>query len=220
MANVEKIHFKNGDAPVGAGINAAYDDLETEASNVDSSNTASSWMTLKHISNAAFQFNRLDKYTNDTSATTSYNSTSYTTIAQGGVDAEIVYSSFFPDNSQITRFCASGLVSTVTLATDNDEANYYAFRLLLTYDDGAGDVTATIGEWGYSFSARSLNTNSASLLADPIQFQTFQFSTLVRYDGTSGDREYKKITLQVKVNDATNTVGITRHQVFSISAKR
>ncbi len=222
MSTVSKKHFANGDAATAAELNSPYDDLETASSAIDDGNTASSWMTIKHIDNSTNQCNRLDKYSNNTNSPVAYNNTAYVTINQGGADAVIIYTGFFPQNAETTRFSASGLVPSITLNSDLGLSNYYAFRMLLTYSDGGGpDQTLTLQEWGYSFSPRSRITNDSTGVGSSgnIQYQTFQFSTLLRHDGPTDNREYKKVELQVKVQDAGNTVNITRHQLFSISGK-
>ncbi len=224
---ITKKHHRPGGSPTAAELNTPYDELVSAS--VTDVNTASGWMTLDHIATGK-QCNRLFDYTNDTQVTTNYNNISYATISQGGADAELPFTSFEPLSSEMTRFCASGLVTTSTVAKEYDDSllagkgrpNYYAFRLLLTYRDSGSalDQTINLGEWGYSFTPRSRTTQRASgTSAGNIQYQTFQFSKCLRYDGVSGFREYKKVELQVKVYDNANTVGISRHQLFAISAQ-
>jgi hypothetical protein len=220
MSDVSKTHFVQGTTPTAATLNAAYTSLVTEASNVDDDNTASSWMTLDHIDTSATQCNILEKYTNDTTSTATMSSTSYVTVSIGGAPAEINFTNFFPVQNESTRFAASGLVRGISVADDIGNNNYYAFRLLLTYEDNGGaPTTQVIGEWGYSLTARSLATTLNSGTGDQIQFQTFQFSAVRRYNGAAGVREYTKLELQGKVNFATNTFNVGRHQLFAISAR-
>ncbi len=221
MPIVGKKKFVNGEVASASDLNQSYDDLETASSSVDDSNTASSWMTMAHIENATKQCNRFDSYKNDANVTTNFNNTSYVTIAPGGMPAEIGYTGFQPQQYEATRFCASGLVSIITAAVELGLSNYYAFRLLLTYSDNGGPAsTLTLGEWGYSFTPRARVTiRTTGTTAGDIQYQTFQFSTVHRNDQATGVRQYLKVELQVKVNDNANSVGVTRHQIFSISGR-
>lgn len=217
---VSKKHYEQGTIPTAAELNQPYTDLATESASVDEENTASGWATVAHFDTSAQQCNRLYKYVNETTGTVTISGTSYATVSIGGLAAEIDLTGFEPDQYEATRFCASGLIRQTSITNDNDDDNYYAFRLLLTYNDGAGDVTETIGEWGYSLTNRALTTELTGVTGDQIQYQTFQFSAVRRYDGATGTREYKKIELQCKVNLGTNSVNVSRHQIFVISGRR
>lgn len=226
MGIANKQHFNEGDIPTAAQLNAGYDSLQTQSAQINDNNTASGWITARHIYNAAPAANVLKSYMNPTTTLTAYNSTTYTTISQGGNPCEITLG-YQPNQWEITRFSASGLVGTLICNTTYDyvganvgKPNYYAFRMLLTYDAGAGDVTETIGEWGYSFTPQSRLISDTTPgnygELNPIQWQTFQFSTLRQHNGASGAVTYKKVELQIKVFDNTNTVRIARHQIFAI----
>lgn len=226
MGIANKQHFNEGDIPTAAQLNAGYDSLQTQSAQINDNNTASGWITARHIYNAAPAANVLKSYLNPTTTLTAYNSTTYTTISQGGNPCEVTLG-YQPNQWEITRFSASGLVGTLICNTTYDyvganvgKPNYYAFRMLLTYDAGAGDVTETIGEWGYSFTPQSRLISDTTPgnygELNPIQWQTFQFSTLRQHNGASGAVTYKKVELQIKVFDNTNTVRIARHQIFAI----
>lgn len=226
MGIANKQHFNEGDIPTAAQLNAGYDSLQTQSAQINDNNTASGWITARHIYNAAPAANVLKSYMNPTTTLTAYNSTTYTTISQGGNPCEVTLG-YQPNQWEITRFSASGLVGTLICNTTYDyvganvgKPNYYAFRMLLTYDAGAGDVTETLGEWGYSFTPQSRLISDTTPgnygELNPIQWQTFQFSTLRQHNGASGAVTYKKVELQIKVFDNTNTVRIARHQIFAI----
>lgn len=226
MGIANKQHFNEGDIPTAAQLNAGYDSLQTQSAQINDNNTASGWITARHIYNAAPAANVLKSYMNPTTTLTAYNSTTYTTISQGGNPCEATLG-YQPNQWEITRFSASGLVGTLICNTTYDyvganvgKPNYYAFRMLLTYDAGAGDVTETIGEWGYSFTPQSRLISDTTPgnygELNPIQWQTFQFSTLRQHNGASGAVTYKKVELQIKVFDNTNTVRIARHQIFAV----
>lgn len=226
MGIANKQHFNEGDIPTAAQLNAGYDSLQTQSAQINDNNTASGWITARHIYNAAPAANVIKSYINPTTTLTAYNSTTYTTISQGGNPCEVTLG-YQPNQWEINRFSASGLVGTLICNTTYDYAganvgkpNYYAFRMLLTYDAGAGDVTETIGEWGYSFTPQSRLISDTTPgnygELNPIQWQTFQFSTLRQHNGASGAVTYKKVELQIKVFDNTNTVRIARHQIFAI----
>lgn len=224
MSTVSKTHYQQGNAPTASELNQPYDDLATESATVDETNTASNWATLKHFDTTAQQCNRLYDYTYVGSGIDTINSTSYVTINVSSL-SEIDLTGFFPDANEATRWCASGLIRGTVVAGPNSQdlgaLNYYAFRLLLTYSDGGGpDATTTIGEWGYSFTDRSRVTDQTSGTGDKIQFQTFQFSAVRRFDGTTGNRQYKKLELQAKVNNGSNSISVSRNQIFAISARR
>lgn len=226
MGIANKQHFNEGDIPTAAQLNSGYDSLATQSAAINDNNTASGWITKRHISSAAPAANVLKFYMNPTTTLTAYNSTTYTTISQGGNPCEIVLN-YQPNQWEINRFSMSGLVGTLICNIAYDyvganvgKPNYYAFRMLLTYDAGAGDVTETLGEWGYSFTPQSRiitdTTVSSNGTVNPIQWQTFQASTLRQHNGASGAILYKKVELQIKVFDATNTVRIARHQIFAV----
>jgi hypothetical protein len=224
MANVKKTHYQQGTVPTAAELNAPYDDLATASASVAEDNTASSWATVKHFNTTAQQCNRLYDYAYDGIGVDTINSATYVTV-NVVTASEIDLTGFFPDQYEATRYAASGLVRSVSVAGPNSQdvgaLNYYAFRLLLTYSDGGGaDATTTIGEWGYSLTPRSRVTDLSSGTESEIQFQTFQFSTVRRYDGATGNRQYKKLELQVKLNNNLNSVSISRNQIFAISARR
>ena len=217
--NIAKKHYTQGEVPTATELNAPYDDLATASASVEADNTASNWATIKHFDTSANQCNRLYDFSYTGTSVHTINSTTYTTINVVSL-SEINFSGFFPDADEATRFVASGLVRDTTVGADEGSSNYYAFRLLLTYsDNGGADVTTTIGEWGYSLTARALVTDQSGGIANEIQYQTFQFSAVRRYDGTTGVREYKKIELQCKVNNALNSVDISRNQNFVISGR-
>jgi hypothetical protein len=167
-------------------------------------------------------------YENATTTQTSYNSTSYTTITQGGNPAQITLN-ITPEVGEIIRFTASGIVGDNTVVIDYDYAglpagnkgkpNYYAFRLLLNHTTGGTPGTINLGEWGYSFSTKKSGTldTVGSGVADRINWQTFQFSACWRVDQI---RTLNNVQLQCKVFDNTNTLKIERHQLFALRAKR
>lgn len=223
MSTISKTQYVEGQTPTAAQLNAPYDALASSTINDD--NTASGWITRKHMVSSP-NINSIAFYENPTTSQTTYNNTSYTTITQGGNPAEITMS-VFPEQYEVMRFHACGLTGKHTVSTDYDgslgspnvaKPGYYAFSLLLTYNDGGGDLTQVLGEWGYGFTARGHVTEQSSGTADPINWQTFQFSAYLRYNGAPGAREYKKVELQVKVFDASNSVAITRHQLYALRA--
>ena len=105
--------------------------------------------------------------------------------------------------------------------------NYYAFRLLLTYNDGAGSLTQSLGEWGYSFTSSggdgrfyTVSDGAPENTGNPIGYQTFQFSTCLQYTGTTGVRTYEKIELQCKVYKAVNTLAVQRNNIIAVNCPR
>jgi len=226
-------NFGPGDIATAAELNAPYDDLQTASSNLDSDNTASGWITWRHMASGPTGIavaNALYEYENPTTTQTSYNSTSYTTITQGGNPAQITLN-VTPDVGEVVRFMASGMVGESTIATDYDYAglpagnkgknNYYAFRLLLNHTTGGVPGTTVIGEWGYSFTTKKSGTLTNTIsqpLAGAINWQPFAFSACYR-QSTAG-RVLNSIVLQCKVFINTNTLKIERHELYAIRGKR
>tara|TARA_R110002126_G_scaffold84445_3_gene205198 strand:- start:44 stop:736 length:693 start_codon:yes stop_codon:yes gene_type:complete len=221
--------YEGGDVPTAAGLNAPYDDAATVSNAIAGDNTTTGWLTLKHCNTAAPVANVIYDYANDTTTQTTYNSTSYTTITQGGNPAQITINTT-PDVGEIIRFTASGIVGDNEVATDYDFAglpggnkgkpNYYAFRLLLNHTTGGTPGTIVLGEWGYSFTTKKSGTLTSTIsnpIAGAINWQTFQFSACYRQDQT---RLLNNVQLQCKVFDNTNTLHIERHQLFAVRAKR
>jgi hypothetical protein len=235
MPIVLKPRYEPDEVPTAADLNAPYDDLEIASTAISDVNTASGWMTLKHIDKSSNQANSIFHYQNSTTVSTSYNSTTFTTISQGGNPARVTLN-FQPKQFETLRLQMSGLVSEVEVTDDYDYAgggvpyttgpnkgkpNYYAFRILLTYNDGGPSTTTVCGQWGYSFTTSAYEKYFVDFLGEgtSIQWQTFQGSTLIQYNGATGTRTYEKAELQVAVFNAANTVKIARHQLQAIRAK-
>lgn len=235
MPIVLKPRYEPDEVPTAADLNAPYDDLGLASTAISDVNTASGWMTLKHIDKSSNQANSIFHYQNSTTVSTSYNSTTFTTISQGGNPAQVTLN-FQPKQWETLRLQMSGLVSEVEVTDDYDYAgggvpyttgpnkgkpNYYAFRILLTYNDGGPSTTTVCGQWGYSFTTSAYEKYFVDFLGEgtSIQWQTFQGSTLIQYNGATGTRTYEKAELQVAVFNAANTVKIARHQLQAIRAK-
>ena len=234
MSIVKQNLWEEGDVPQAAGLNAPYDAVATASASVDATNTRDNWITIQHFAtgnpcNALF-----DKVYDGTSQF-STTSTSYVTIDSAGGDPTICALGYQPNQYEILRLEASGLVTNIDVAKTYDNtqpvgtrgnSNYYAFRLLLTYDDGAGPVTTSLGEWGYSFTSSggdgryyTTNDGTPEETGVPIAYQTFQFSTLVRYVGAPATRTYTSVALQCKVNDAANTLKVSRNNIIAIRGR-
>lgn len=226
-------NFLPGDVATAAELNAPYDDLQTASANIDSDNTASGWITWRHMESGSTGLavaNALYEYENPTTTQTSYNSTSYTTITQGGNPASITLN-ITPDIGEVIRFTASGMTGEHTITSDYDYAglpagnkgkpNYYAFRLLLNHTTGGVPGTITIGEWGYSFTTKksgTLTNTITSALSGAINWQPFAFSACYRH--STANRVLNSIVLQCKVFTNVNTLKIERHELYAIRGKR
>ena len=231
MSTVEnKTYFVNGGVPTAAQLNAPYDSLAS--AKVDTDNTATGWMTYKHLvtpATAATVFNNVYEYSNATTTQTNYNNTTYAAIAQGGNNCRVTLG-FTPAAFEPIRFHGSLLVGTLDVATDYDytnaigKQNFYAFEIVVQTTTGGVSTEHMVGEWGYSFTTKTYGP-LANLLAPPptrlqggkIQWQTVQFSSL--YWPNSGNITYDWAEIRVKVYDNTNTVGITRHAIQVIRPK-
>jgi len=237
MSIVIKPRYEPDEVPSAADMNAPYDSLATASTSVGGVNTASGWITLAHIDTSVHQANAVYYYQNDTSVSTSYNSSTFTTISQGGNNAEVALS-YQPKQWEMARVHFSGLVADVEVDIDYDyldpggappyvtgpnkgKPNYYAFRLLLSYNDGGATQYEVLGEWGYSFTTSAYEKYYVDKYGTgtSIQWQTFQGSTCFQYNGATGGRTYEKIELQVAVFHNLNTVNIKRHQIQVIRPK-
>ena len=228
MSTVEnKTYFVNGGVPTAAELNAPYDSLAS--AKVDTDNTATGWMTYKHLvtpSTAATVFNNVYEYSNATTTQTNYNNTTYAAIAQGGNNCRVTLG-FTPAAFEPIRFHGSLLVGTVTATTDydyvnnNGKPNFYAFEIVVQTTTGGVSSEHMVGEWGYSFTSKTygaLSSGGSPAVNGPeMQWQTVQFSSL--YWPNSGNITYDWAEIRVKVYDNTNTVGITRHAIQVIRPK-
>jgi hypothetical protein len=233
MPVVEKEVFEPDEIPTAAQLNAAYDDLAVASADIDETNQGAGWLTFKHLDSPStlFPINKLYNYFHDGSVARTYTNTTYDSVkspAPASTPCEVTLN-YFPKDNEIIRIHISGLVGQNTVVQDYDfvgtnlgKPNYYAFRIKLTYSDSGGPDTSLIaGYWGYSFTTNGLNRYDTSGGQGPeINWQTFQASTIVKYTGTTGVREYKKATLEVALFDSANTLSITRHQIQVVQAKR
>ena len=233
MPIVEKEYFEPDQVPTAAELNAAYDALAVASADIDETNQGAGWLTFKHLDSPStlFPINKLYNYFHDGSVARTYTNTSYDSVkspAPASTPCEVALN-YFPKDNEIIRLHISGLVGQNTVVRDYDfvgtnlgKPNYYAFRIKLTYSDSGGPDTSLIaGYWGYSFTTNGLNRyNTGGGSGPEINWQTFQASTIVKYTGTTGVREYKKAILEVALFDSANTLSITRHQIQVVQAKR
>jgi len=232
MPVVEKEYFEPDQVPTAAELNAAYDDLAVASADIDETNQAAGWLTFKHLDSPStlFPINKLYSYFHDGSVARTYTNTTYDSVkspAPASTPCEVALN-YFPKENEIIRIHISGLVGQNTVNVDYDfvgtnlgKPNYYAFRIKLTYSDSGGpDQSLIVGYWGYSFTTNGLRRYAIGGQGPEINWQTFQASTIVKYTGTTGVREYKKATLEVALFDGSNTLSITRHQIQCVQAKR
>lgn len=226
--------WNEGDIPTAAALNAPYDSAATASAAVDGDNCKDNWITIFHFGSGN-PCNNLYSFVYDGTSEFSTSSTSYVTINSTGVNPAEVSLNYAPNQYEVLRLEASGLVTNIDAAVTYDETlpagsrgnpNYYAFRLLLTYNDGGGNLTTSLGEWGYSFtSAGGDGRYYTTLPGDPeetgvpLGYQTFQFSTLYTYTGTTGVRTLVKVELQAKVYDNTNVLKVDRNNIIAVRAK-
>jgi hypothetical protein len=233
MPVVEKEYFEPDQIPTAAELNAAYDALAVASADIDETNQGAGWLTFKHLDSPStlFPINKLYNYFHDGNVARTYTNTTYESVkspAPASTPCEVALN-YFPKDNEMIRIHISGLVGQNTVVQDYDfvgtnlgKPNYYAFRIKLTYSDSGGaDQSLIVGYWGYSFTTNGLNRYVTTAGKGPeINWQTFQASTIVKYTGTTGVREYKKATLEVALFDSANTLAITRHQIQCVQAKR
>ncbi len=237
MAIVKNNFFEDGDVPTAAELNQPYDDAATATATLGPENVADNWITIKHINaQPAGVFNKLFKFIYSGTSQFSTNSTSYVTVDSTGANPSEVILGYQPEQQEIYRVECSGLVTNInaeqtydsTAGPPNGDRNYYAFRLLLTYDDGAGPLTLSLGEWGYSFTTMAGGTSRYWTSSNgqpkdtgvPLGFQTFQFSKVFKHNGATGSRTFTKIELQSKVNYNGNTLKVSRNNIVVVRATR
>jgi len=227
MTIVSKKTFSPGDIPTAAELNAPYDSLAIASGDIEGDNSATGWMTHRHLETditGQAVFNTCKQY-NQPTGTSDYNNTVYQTITFAGNPAQITLG-YTPDVGEVVRFAASGMVGENDVVVDYDyvganvgKPNFYAFRLLLNHTTGGVAGTINLGEWGYSFTTKTNGplTSSTITLASDIYWQPFAFSMLYRQTTI---RTLNSVVLQCKVFDATNTLQIERHQLYAIRGKR
>lgn len=213
------------DAPTAAELNQPYDDLATASAGIDGNNVAAGALRHQHIFTDPSSL-----YFNEDSNTTNINdisSTVYVTLTRGATPMEISLNKSLKQ-FQTVRISGCGLVTNndVNVIWDdqavppNGKPNLYAFRILITYNEGAGDITQSLGEWGYSFGTASSTNRDASIMGGipsssiALCYQTFQFEGIWR--APSDNTVLTKIELQAKVYDATNVLRISRNALHAI----
>lgn len=233
MPIANNVLFEDGDIPTAAELNTPYDEAATVTQNLDDENTADNWITIAHVGSNT-QLNSLYDFTDTANTSFSTSSTSYVTVNNTALsEVSLGYS---PDQYEILRVEAGGLQSNSeveqtydsTAVPPNGNRNYYAFRLLLTYNDGAGSLTKSLGEWGYTFTSMTGGSDRYYTATNglpqetgvPLAYQTFQFSTCEIYNGAGGTRTYEKIELQCKVNYSGNILRISRNNIIVVRARR
>ena len=228
MTLIDKKAFAPGDIPTAAQLNAPYDSLASASQNIEGDNSATGWITHRHLEvdkTGQAVFNTCKQY-NQPTGTSNYNNTTYSTITYLGSPAQITLG-YTPDIGEVVRFAASGMIGDNDVVIDYDyvgtnvgKPNFYAFRLLLNHTTVGVPGTINLGEWGYSFTTKTNGTLSSTLtpaISGPIYWQPFAFSTLYTQSTT---RTLDSVQLQCKVFDATNTLQIERHQLYAIRGKR
>jgi hypothetical protein len=227
MTLIDKKAFAPGDIPTAAQLNAPYDSLASASQNIEGDNSATGWITHRHLEvdkTGQAVFNTCKQY-NQPTGTSNYNNTTYSTITFAGSPAQITLG-YTPDIGEVVRFAASGMVGDNNVVVDYDyiganvgKPNFYAFRLLLNHTTVGVPGTINLGEWGYSFTTKTNGplTSLTPTVAGHIYWQPFAFSTLYTQSTT---RTLNSVQLQCKVFDATNTLQIERHQLYAIRGKR
>lgn len=226
--------WEEGDVPTAAELNAPYDAVASASNSIDSSNTNDNWITIQHFATGTPCNQLFDKVYDGTSQF-STNSATYVTIDSAGGDPTECVLNYQPNQHEILRLEASGLITNIEATTTYDNTapagqqgwnNYYAFRLLLYYNDGGGTLTLSLGEWGYSFTSAcgdgryyTAVDGSPEQTGVALGFQTFQFSTLYRYNGQPGTRTLEKVALQAKVYNLGNTLKVSRNNIIAVRGR-
>jgi len=232
MAIVKNNLFEDGDIPTAAELNQPYNDAATVSQNLDTDNTADNWITIAHLASQT-GINQLFNFSYTGTSPEAITSASYVPIQNATGAISSVALNYTPELNEILRVECCGLqsASEATQTYDSTSAikgdrNYYAFRLVLFYNDGGATTFLTLGEWGYTFTSMaggnsryfSTNNGLANETGCALGYQTFQFSCA--HLNKAGSRTYEKIELQAKVNYTGNTLRLTRNQIIAVRAQR
>jgi hypothetical protein len=232
MPIVEKTPFLPDQVPTAAQLNEVYNDLAVATAAIDEDNGGSNWLTYAHLTDPALNepINKLYFAAYNGPTAVNYNSTVFQSMVSNTGTITEVNLDYFPNETEVLRLHMSGLVGVPTVNVDYDfvgtnlgKPNYYAFRIMVTYSDSGGpDQNFIAGYWGYSFTTNGLNRyDTTSAPTGPsINWQTFQASTIVKYKGTTGVRQYKKAILQVAVFDNSNTLSVVRQSLQAVRARK
>ena len=146
MAIVETNFFQDDQVPTAAQLNAPFNALATASADIEFDNTSPNWITRKHISDAVSPdaFNKIFSKVDDSTGDFTTSSTTYVTVSNAS--ATEVTLNYAPEQFEILRINASGLVTNIDCnihfdAVNTGKPNYYAFSLLLEYNDGGGTLT-------------------------------------------------------------------------------
>jgi hypothetical protein len=224
MSIVTYSKILEGEIATAARLNAPYDALDTATLNPE--NTKPAWATRYHFNRSSGKFaNELlfREYT----GTVSYisTSTSYVTVDNSGILAELNMNTPINDDA-VLRFGANGIIGEVDLNDDgggdplNRGYNFYAFRILMTYDVGLGNVTEVVAECGYSFSGRAVDNYETSAVSNPLWYRNFSFSGIRIV--TENNFVLKKLELQAKVcpnGGALNAINVERNNLICVIAE-
>ena len=152
MAIVKTTLLEDGDKPSAADLNAPYDSAATISADLEADNAGGNWITAYHMNDTTRACNRLFSFSYDGTVADVITSTSYVTVNNGS-DSEVTINQSFNDHDVLRVEC-SGLVTAIDVndVFDNTQSgqargqdNYYAFQLLLTYNDGGGSSTVSFG---------------------------------------------------------------------------
>lgn len=226
--------WEEGDVPTAAQLNAPYNDSQTATADIDALNTRDNWITVHHFNNAN-PCNILFDFVYDGTSDFQTSSTSYVLIDSTGVDPAKIDLNYSPNQYEVLRIEASGLVDDIEAINTYDNTlpagqrgnpNYYAFQILLYYNIGGGTLTTSLGEWGYSFTSAGGDgryytavNGAPENTGVPLAYQTFQFSTALVNTLTAGSITYEKLELRCKVYDGANTLSITRNNMIAVRAR-
>jgi len=224
MAFIPYTKIADGEVATAARLNAPYDALDVAT--VDGENTKPNWATRYHFNTGSGKFaNEIlyDEYTG--TADWISTSTSYATVSNGGNLAEIIANKAINDDA-VLRFGTNGIISEPDLNADgqgdplNRGYNFYALRILMTYNTGGGNLTEVVAECGYSFSGRAVVTNDNTGLAYPIWYRNFSFSGIRVV--TENNFTLVKVELQGKVcpnGGNNNAIWIERNNLTVVIAE-
>jgi len=219
MSRITFDKFREGQTADATNLNQPYDDLATLS--IDKDNTKPNWATRVHFDGTGEKANEVFFYEDATTAGWNTNQTTYQNIGLT-TNAVINFSNAPVQEGDLLRAGASGIIGNVTCNTDGDgdgtqdSYNYFSFRLLVTYNTGGANQTATLAEAGYSFTRRSRLTNDSTGLDQALWWRNFSFSGIFRMPANG---TLISVALQGKVGPnggAGNQLDVTRHNINAV----
>ena len=218
MGKVNGKHFKEGDAPTATELNEVY--VAVENMDIDGENTDANWATREHFDrdvsseepmNRLFNFQRFE-----TSASYVCTSETWQTISMNGGEQAYIDIDKQAVNTSLLRVHWDLLVGELSFTDPGNsvQAGFdYAFRIKVTTTLGTKYLAPGI----YSFSNRSIETDSSAINTDGIQWRSCSGTELILISPLD---TVERVELQAVIGDASHqSVEVTRYNINVVLAR-